>query len=138
MAFHHMARDQRRVLAKLSREMAAKRPARLTPIPDEEWPQADPRSKVPTACWWSRDYLVQLYAEKNGARRMSINRTTLGNDGHWLADLSWEELQRIKGECGFADACAVEIYPAERDTVNVANMRHLWLLPEPPAYGWRS
>lgn len=32
---------------------------------------------------------------------------------------------------------AVEIYPAERDIVNVANMRHLWVLPERLPFGWR-
>jgi hypothetical protein len=33
---------------------------------------------------------------------------------------------------------AVEIYPADGDVVAVANMRHLWLLPEAPAFAWRG
>lgn len=32
---------------------------------------------------------------------------------------------------------AGEVFPAESDVVNVANMRHLWLLREPPPFGWR-
>lgn len=31
-----------------------------------------------------------------------------------------------------------QIYPDDDNIVNVANMRHLWLLPEPPAFMWRE
>jgi hypothetical protein len=50
--------------------------------------------------------------------------------------IAWEDLQRLKAEIGKGDYCAVEIYPRDRDLVNVANMRHLWLLPEVPGYCW--
>jgi hypothetical protein len=30
----------------------------------------------------------------------------------------------------------VEIYPRDRDIVNIANMRHLWVMAEPLALGW--
>ena len=29
-------------------------------------------------------------------------------------------------------------YPADRDVVNVASLRHLWVLDEPPTYAWRK
>lgn len=43
---------------------------------------------------------------------------------------------RLKAECGRGDKWAVELYPPDEAVVNVANIRHLWLLPEPPAFGW--
>lgn len=85
----------------------------------------------------SREFLAQIYNE-NGHVRISVCRTELDSEGYWKDGISWEELQRIKNECGFADQCAVEVYPPESDVVNVANMRHLWILPEPPAFAWRA
>lgn len=90
---------------------------------------------LPARVFRSRDYLVQVYVS-DGDIRISACRTELDSEGYWKDGISWEELQRIKNECGFADKCAVEIYPPEADVVNVANMRHLWIY-EPP-FMWRS
>ena len=38
--------------------------------------------------------------------------------------------------CGARDA--VEVYPADADVVNVANMRHLWLVAGELAFKWKS
>ncbi len=59
-------------------------------------------------------------------------------NGDWAANITWEELQAIKNRIGYADKTAVEIFPAEKDTVNVANMRHLWILPESLTFGWKK
>lgn len=84
----------------------------------------------------SCDFLVQVFRELYTIR-LSINRTTLERGGeHWSADISWEELQRIKAECGYSDKCAVELFPPEDDVVNVANMRHLFILDTPPVFMW--
>ena len=48
------------------------------------------------------------------------------------------ELQDIKRQAGLGDYMAVEIYPKDRDIVNVANMRHLWVLRDPLQFGWRK
>jgi hypothetical protein len=32
----------------------------------------------------------------------------------------------------------VEVYPPDEAVVNVANIRHLWLLAEAPAYAWNN
>ena len=32
----------------------------------------------------------------------------------------------------------LEIYPPDDQVIDVANMRHLWLLDEAPAYAWRK
>jgi len=36
------------------------------------------------------------------------------------------------------DADAIEIFPADMDVVNVANMRHLWVMAEPVEFAWRK
>jgi hypothetical protein len=43
---------------------------------------------------------------------------------------AWRDLQRIKNELTSPDRVAVEVYPAEGQVVDVANMAHLWVLPD--------
>ena len=43
---------------------------------------------------------------------------------------SWQDLQRIKNELCGVDRTAVEVFPAETDLVDAANIYHLWVLPE--------
>lgn len=114
---------------------AGARAHRLVQIPPELWPASAPAGLV--EAWRSRVFLAQVYAAKDGAERVTVCRTTLGEDGRWLAEISWDELMLVKREIGRAARWAVEIYPDEREVVNVSNMRHLWLLPEAPAFAWR-
>jgi hypothetical protein len=93
--------------------------------------------KGPVRCWVSRWFYVQLYLEKSGAR-LSVNRCAITNDGHWKDDITWDELMKIKGQAGFGDWWAIEIFPPANEVVNVANMRHLWLLKEAPTQAWRK
>jgi hypothetical protein len=90
--------------------------------------------------WRSREFLVQAYAAPplNGieVHRLSVCRVTLQSDGRWDAEITWDDLQRVKREAGFGDWYAVEVYPRDRDVVNVANMRHLWLFADPLPIGW--
>lgn len=86
--------------------------------------------------WRSRNFLVQIFAQANGAERLTVCRTKVM--GHtWQDGISWDDLQKLKAECGRGKKWAVEIFPAEQEVVNVANMRHLWVLPDPPAFAWR-
>lgn len=126
------SREQRRQLARDN----AKLPTTLAKIPRHEWPNPSaPQLEV----WRSRDFLVQVFAGSGPCKcRLSINRTTLGKAGRWVEGISWDELQRLKRECGFANFDAVEVYPRDRDVVNVANMRHLWVLHEPLPFAWRD
>lgn len=48
-----------------------------------------------------------------------------------------QHLQHLRTEAGYADRCAVEIYPPDQDIVNVANMRHLWIV-EMPDFAWKK
>jgi hypothetical protein len=112
-------------------------PVALTPIPRHEWPGTrtdDVRLRV----WRSRNFLVQEFEAKAPALiRLSINRTTLFGD-RWDDNITWDELQHIKAECGYHDCTAVEVFPPDRAVVNVANMRHLWVLAERMPFEWKG
>lgn len=127
-------RKQRHDQLKIVREL----PDALTPIPKEDYPPFMRHAKnPPVQCWLSKKYLVQLYAEKGGAMRLSVSRSRVKSGGGWQENITWEELQQIKREVGFGDYYAVEVYPRDVDIVNVANIRHLWVLEQPlPFIGW--
>jgi hypothetical protein len=75
------------------------------------------------AIWESEEFKV--YAFQDGkAVRLDIERTD-GLDG-----ITWDELQRIKNDCGFSDCDAVEFYPSESDVINTGNLRHLYVFFE--------
>ena len=113
----------------------AKRPAKLTEVPRDQWPKDDGAQRL--RVWLSRDYMVQEFKEPHGTR-LSVNRTTMLPSGRWDDGLTWEELQGIKREIGYGDKYAIEIYPPEFDVVNVANMRHLWVMDQALDVGWKS
>ncbi len=126
------SRDQRR---RLKRDNAAYSHA-FVEISREAWPRSvnDPgRLRV----WRNRDFLVQEFkADGPALVRLSINRTSLSGD-RWTEGITWDELQAIKAAVGYPFADAVEIYPSVADEVNVANMRHLWVMREPISFAWR-
>ena len=106
-----------------------KYPEILTAIPLAE--SVRPDARAPFAAWRSREFCVQAFAESNGIIRLSVNRTHVDPATmRWLDGISWDDLQRLKGEAGFGDQEAVEVYPPDGKVVDVANMRHLWVLPE--------
>lgn len=47
-----------------------------------------------------------------------------------LGGISWDTLQKLKNEHLGPDACAIEFFPPEYNTVDELNMRHLWEVPE--------
>lgn len=129
-----MNRKTRRALQVEQHSFVRQFPHELTLIPPEEWPWHPPECQK---VWRSCKYLVQLYVTPEpGVLRLSVSRAKLGVQGRWQDGLSWDELQAIKREVGFGDAYAIEVYPRDRDLVNDANMRHLWLLPKPLRIGW--
>lgn len=87
--------------------------------------------------WGSRDHLATLWLDQNGHQRLSINSTTLDTrTGRWDDGLTWDELMKVKNECGYSGQWCVEVYPPRAETVDVASMRHLWVLDTAPSYGW--
>lgn len=109
-------------------------PDRLKEIPPEDWPKGF--TEVRMSVWRSKEYLVQIFEPKNGGQRMTVSRTSV-EAGMWRDGITWDELQMLKRQCGFGDFWAVEIYPADKEIVNVSNMRHLWLLAFAPDFAWR-
>jgi hypothetical protein len=111
----------------------------LEELPKSEWPPSWAALKAsPVRILRSRRYLAQVHAPANGATRLTVCHAMIDREGNWLQDFSWEELMEIKGQCGFADCWAVEIFPDENEVVNVANMRHLWIVETAPAFAWRQ
>lgn len=111
-------------------------------VPEREWPFFPAWETEPIRVWRSKDYLAVLYRQKaDGMKRLTVNSTRRmrvplsrkpeGTD--WRDGITWDELQRIKNETLGPDVWCVEVYPPEADVVDVANMRHLWPLPGPPA-----
>lgn len=123
-------REQRRQLARDNLTF----PIALRRLPDDEWRAKARDNQIEV--WRSRSYLVQVYQESAGVVRLTV--CSIEHDGaNWKQDIPWEDLQRLKRECGRGDMFAVEIYPADIDVVNVSNMRHLWVMPEPLPFGWK-
>jgi hypothetical protein len=108
----------------------------LQSVPKSEWPACALSNVI--GAFRSSKFLVQVYAEASNVIRLSINRADLDAVGGWRDGISWDELQEIKNQCGYADREAIEIYPRAQDVVNVANIRHLWLLPTDLPCGWRK
>lgn len=124
--------------AKYLKQENQKWPAVLIPIPRDEWPDLTDRlapEKQPLEVWRSKTFLVQIYYE-NGFIRISVMRTDFDSRGKPRDGITWDELQRLKAQCNRGDYWAVECFPPDEKVVNVANMRHIWVLPSPPPYGW--
>lgn len=132
-----MNRKQRRKELKEHQERISTLPEQLTRIPEHEFPATIER---PEKAWRSRKYLVQQWTENNpdypGMFRLSVCRVGLKSNLEWQDGLTWDELQAIKRELGYGAYYAVEVYPADHEQINVANFRHLWLLPTPLSIGW--
>lgn len=127
--------------ARMDRELQRENerwPKELKALPPDQWPAApgfQTNGKL-IGAWRSRDFMA-LGIEDRGFIRLAIHRASIGLDGKFRAGISWDDLQRLKREAGFGDRWMVEILPPDDDIVDVANNRQLWLLPEPPPYGWR-
>jgi hypothetical protein len=127
----NLSRAQRRQLERDN----AKWPRYLVRIPEVDW-TACPRDKTLIEIWRSRAFFVQVHREDNGIVRLSVNRTEVAGEC-WVDGITWDELQQIKREVGRGALDALEVYPADRHIVNVGNLRHLWVMPEPLTFGWR-
>lgn len=111
-------------------------------LPPDEWPTIPQIEVEARRIWISADYLAVLYRQRvDGLLRLTVNSTRRtacrkrrdkgGVD--WRDGITWDELQRVKNECLGPDVWCVEVYPAQDKVVDVANMRHLWVLDGPPA-----
>lgn len=92
----------------------------------------------PVTVFRNRHFLAAIYMDDcDGIPyvRMAVNRTELTNDGHFRDGITWEELMRVKAGIGMTNEWMVEVYPPDAEVVNVGNMRHLFVVPQPP-FAW--
>lgn len=107
-------------------------PDRLELVDPSEWPPQPTTGPPVIKVWRSRSWVVLVFALDAGASRVSVRRTS-ERDG-----ITWDELQAIKSEIGCGDYWALEVYPPDGEVVDLAPMRHLWLVPSAPAWAWRK
>ena len=101
-------------------------------VPRDKWPIMPGLESEPLNVWLSNEFLAVLYRQRvGGALRLCVNRTRR-NGRDWRDGITWDELQRIKNETLGEDAWCIENYPSQSEVVNVSNMRHLYVLDEPP------
>lgn len=129
-----LTRSERRAHAK---QIKARFADELREIPKSEWPTI--AGRPPLRVLASRTFLVMIYAEEHALCRISVCRTTLERAGRWADGISWDELQELKRQVGHGDDFAVEVYPPDADVVNVANIRHLFVIhPSAAPFAWRK
>jgi len=88
--------------------------------------------------WRSSRFIVMLWIETNGARRLTVHSAEIdARTGENKDGITWDDLQKLKSEAGFGEVCAVEIYPPDDQLVYDHNMRHLWLLDAAPSFMWK-
>lgn len=129
-----ITREMRR---NLKRENA-KLPENLVSIPPEQWPNVD-HKRPPSTVWRSRYFVVLEFNEISSlgpVKRLTVAKSIMQSNGRWEDGISWDELQDIKRQVGLGNHYAIEVFPRDRDVVNVANMRHLWVLSSPLDIGW--
>ncbi len=129
----------RQQLAQLREENKRFPVDRLVEIPRADWPHSrDNLIRVLR----NRDFLVQVFDESAvggaGVLRLSIQRCAFDRaSGRWIDGITWDDLQHLKTLAGYGDQAAIELFPPDRHVVNVANLRHIWIVPDAPAFMWR-
>lgn len=124
--------------SKYLRAENAKWPATLAVVEDTLIDDPMGSSSVRVRTLRSKGFLVQVFLEPLAVVRLSINRTAIDRNGNWIDGITWEEIQKLKREAGYAELEAVEVFPPDSEIVNVANIRHIWILPKPMPFSWRK
>lgn len=111
-------------------------PAHLVQVPLQEWAHISKKmkernSEAPDEVWRSRDFVLQKYGNEKECRpvRLTFSRAMVRRDGHYVDGITWDELMELKRQAGYGDRLAIEFFPPDADIVNVANMRHLFVVP---------
>lgn len=135
---------QLRLLRRALQEENRQWSARMREVPMDSWPaplqhmavSLTSRS-VPLRAWRSKYFAAVLYDEGVAKpHRLTVNRAAFADDGRFSGGITWDELMQVKRECGFGERDALELFPADRDVVDVNNLRHLWILTERSPLTW--
>jgi len=94
----------------------------------------------PRRAWTSARFTVQEFDDDDRIR-LSIQRARancyIREHKRDLSPISWDELQWVKSAVGYSKSFAVEIFPPDEAVVNVAWMRHLWIVdPSEVPWAW--
>lgn len=99
-------------------------------------PEQAQRPNAPKKVYKNDEFLVQVFNLDGEPTRLTVNKVKRkGNN--WADGITWDQLMQVKRLLGFAQQCAIEIYPPDEDIVNVANMRHLWVV-DMPDFAWKK
>lgn len=124
-------REQRRALEKAKRQLIASYPETLEVVPEND-PNL-PYSSHPQdidKIYRSKKYTVIVWNVPAG-KKLSIQRNEWDSHTNRYRDnISWDEIQEIKRQCGFGEQNAIEFYPPDSEVINIANVRHIWILPD--------
>lgn len=113
--------------------------SKLREVPKLKWwirtsGTSDGRDESVIRIFKSDRFLVQIRKHKDTIR-LSVNKVVYcfsKGSTSWEDGITWDELQDIKNQCGYRDFWMCEYYPPEKEVVNVANIRHLWLMDSTP------
>jgi hypothetical protein len=94
-------------------------------------PLTSPLGELAAATWMSDDFVAGMF--KQG----SLWRLSIARAGAGAAPMSWEDLMKVKRDCGFGEQDALEVYPSDEDIFNTGNIRHLYFVG-PVAFALRK
>ena len=90
---------------------------------------------IPGGDGWCREFrAVHFNKVFSVLERPAPGATHLGVSSLSGERPSWWEMQRIKNELAGPETTAVEVYPPQADVMDAADMFHIWVLPERPAF----
>ena len=140
-SFQQLARKDKKAFQAARRHLqqeSRKFGEEFTRIADDEIKDVSFMGKKPEAVFRNRNFLAAIFmdeCEGQSVCRLTVNRTELFQDGNWIDKITWDELMAVKRGIGLRDHWMVEVYPEDAEIVDVANMRHLFLVPQPP-FAW--
>lgn len=89
--------------------------------------------------WESRYFAVRVVKYSDKLEKLGIHRVTPDiKAGTWEGNISWDEIQELKNQCGRGDKLAIEIYPPDDRLINEGNFRHIWVIDETLPYLWAN
>lgn len=138
MSLNHN-REQRRAQQRHINRVSKAFGDALVEIPASQWTEKASPGLVRVLR--SKHVLVQEYAPAAGTGDMVVCRLSIlliDLDGdRWTDGIGWDQLFKIKNDCGYSAFDAVEVHPRLCDLVDVAAIRHLWVLRGLLPFAWR-
>ena len=123
-------REQRRALEKAKRQLIATYPEQLTRVAEDDPNMPYTSHAQDLDCVWrNKKYTVMVWNVPAG-KKLTISRNTWDSHTRRYHDgITWDEIMEIKRACGFGEQNAIEFFPPDSEVVNIANVRHIWILP---------